>query len=225
MPNPARPGPTSIAARRRRCGWVGVRPASSRRRGRGSAEPTVGCRASRASSVQRRRWPLVGTATRSLVGHSVAPPSRRRARWPRRSSCSPCSGTGCRRSPRGSRPRPGRRRRRDRRAPAISIPGVQMPHWAPPVSEERVLQRVQAVGPSMSPPARQPFDGSDRRRRPSGRPGTRHESTGAPSTRTVHAPHSPSPQPSFVPVSARSSRRTSRSRRIPGTSTSIGRRR
>ena len=50
--------------------------------------------------------------------------------------------------------------------------------------------------------------------------GTRHESTGAPSTRTVQAPHSPSPQPSFVPVRLRSSRRTSSSRRMPGTSTS-----
>ena len=52
--------------------------------------------------------------------------------------------------------------------------------------------------------------------------GTKHESTGAPSTSTVHAPHSPSPQPSFVPVNPRSSRRTSRSRRMPGASTSTG---
>src|SRR5262249_45873129 len=42
--------------------------------------------------------------------------------------------------------------------------------------------------------------------------GTRHELTGAPSISTVHAPHSPSPQPSFVPVSRQCSRRTSRSR-------------
>ena len=40
----------------------------------------------------------------------------------------------------------------------------------------------------------------------------------------MHAPHSPSPQPSFVPVRARSSRRTSSRRRMPGTSTSTRRR-
>ena len=80
--------------------------------------------------------------------------------------------------------------------------------------EERLLQRVEGASVE-SPPAR-----GLRRSRISAvgtwQTGTRHESTGAPSTRTVHAPHSPSPQPSFVPVSARSSRRTSRSRRMPG---------
>src|SRR5688572_25723817 len=45
--------------------------------------------------------------------------------------------------------------------------------------------------------------------------GTRHEFTASPSTSTVHAPHSPSPQPSFVPVSPHSSRSTSR-RRVSG---------
>src|SRR5262249_53415166 len=38
--------------------------------------------------------------------------------------------------------------------------------------------------------------------------------TGAPSTSTVQAPHSPSPQPSLVPVSPQSSRNTSSSRFI-----------
>ncbi len=42
--------------------------------------------------------------------------------------------------------------------------------------------------------------------------GTRHALTGSPSRRTVHAPHSPSPHPSFVPARPQSSRRTSRSR-------------
>jgi CO/xanthine dehydrogenase Mo-binding subunit len=52
--------------------------------------------------------------------------------------------------------------------------------------------------------------------------GTRQASTTWPSRITEHAPHSPSPQPSFVPVRPRSSRRTSSSRRMPGTSTSAG---
>jgi hypothetical protein len=42
-----------------------------------------------------------------------------------------------------------------------------------------------------------------------------HERTGFPSTRTVHAPHSPSPQPYFVPVSSSDSRST-QSRRVSG---------
>ncbi len=36
----------------------------------------------------------------------------------------------------------------------------------------------------------------------------RHERAGRPSRRTVHAPHCPSPQPYFVPVSSRLSRNT-----------------
>src|SRR6476620_9920331 len=44
--------------------------------------------------------------------------------------------------------------------------------------------------------------------------GTRHEQTGCPSISTVQAPHSPSPQPSFVPVRPRSLRSTSSSRDI-----------
>src|SRR5438045_3663000 len=49
--------------------------------------------------------------------------------------------------------------------------------------------------------------------------GTRHELTGASSSRIVHAPHSPSPQPSFVPVRPQSSRSTSRRRFIGCAST------
>ena len=38
-----------------------------------------------------------------------------------------------------------------------------------------------------------------------------HERVGAPSTRTVQAPHWPSPQPYLLPVNPKSSRRTQRS--------------
>src|SRR5215472_18891621 len=49
----------------------------------------------------------------------------------------------------------------------------------------------------------------------------RHESTGSPSTSTVHVPHSPSSQPCLVPVSPRSSRSTSS--RVLWTGTSVSR--
>src|SRR5215471_2332807 len=49
--------------------------------------------------------------------------------------------------------------------------------------------------------------------------GTRQELTTSPSRIIEQAPHSPSPQPSFVPVCLRSSRITSSSRFIGATST------
>jgi len=42
-------------------------------------------------------------------------------------------------------------------------------------------------------------------------PAPKHDSTGVPSSSTVQVPHSPSSQPCFVPVSPRSSRKTSSS--------------
>src|SRR5258706_16073800 len=44
--------------------------------------------------------------------------------------------------------------------------------------------------------------------------GTRHEFASSPPISTEHAPHSPSPHPSFTPVSRNCSRRTSKSRAI-----------
>ena len=96
----------------------------------------------------------------------------------------------------------------------MSIPGVQIPHWAPPASRKAAC-RPSRWSSSGASPSTVEMDAPS-----TWQSGTRHESTGAPSSRTVQAPHSPSPQPSFVPVSARSSRRTSRSRRMPGTSSS-----
>ena len=79
------------------------------------------------------------------------------------------------------------------------------------VLHERALQRM---------PAAEPLDRRDAR--PAGvRRGTRHELTGRPSTSTVHAPHSPSPHPSLVPVSPQSSRSTSSSRFIGCASTRV----
>ena len=99
-------------------------------------------------------------------------------------------------------------RRAAPRSAAMIIPGVQMPHCAPPCVDERLLQRVQLASPAPG------LRSSARRRRRACAAGTRHELTGTPSISTVHAPHSPSPQPSFVPVSAQSSRSTSSSRFI-----------
>ena len=160
----------------------------------------------------RRRSPRGRTdGDRRLDGHRFDQPAcsgtgrggvRDGGRWPRRSSCTRCSGTGCRRSPRESRvvrPAAGveigaRRHEHPRRAdPALGAAGL----------EERLLERVQGRrhAAHVPPAGGQPLDGLDRR--PSiWQIGTRHESTRAPSTRTVHAPHSPSPQPSLVPVSA-----------------------
>ena len=95
----------------------------------------------------------------------------------------------------------------------MSMPGVQIPHCAAPWSR-KASWRV-----SSEPRSRAASDrpSTVRTIRPSTwQIGTRQASTTWPSRSTEQAPHSPSPQPSFVPVSPRSSRRTSSSRRMPG---------
>ena len=52
--------------------------------------------------------------------------------------------------------------------------------------------------------------------------GRRHADTSCPSTSTEHAPHTPTLQPSFVPVMPRSSRSTCKSKRFEGTVTLRG---
>ena len=100
--------------------------------------------------------------------------------------------------------------------PAMSIPGVQIPHWTPPVARKAAW--IGSSCPSDASPS------TVRISLPSTwQTGTRQLSTTSPSTRTEHAPHSPSPQPSFDPVRPRSRRRTSSRRRPPGTATSTAR--
>src|SRR3954465_6890732 len=84
------------------------------------------------------------------------------------------------------------------------MPGVQMPHCAPPCSTKARCNGCRPASPSIVV-TRVP---------PTCITGTRHEFTGTPSTSTVQAPHSPSPQPSFVPGNAQSSRKTSSNRFI-----------
>src|SRR5580704_5506477 len=86
------------------------------------------------------------------------------------------------------------------------MPGVQIPHCAPPCSRKACCNgcRCSLATPSivrMSVPS-------------ACNTGTRQLFTSAPSISTEHAPHSPSPQPSFVPVSFNCSRSTSSSRAI-----------
>ena len=70
------------------------------------------------------------------------------------------------------------------------MPGVQMPHCAPPSLTKASWRARRPFSPSMVV-TRAP------RTWPTG---TRQDVTATPSTSTVHAPHSPSPHPSFVPV-------------------------
>ena len=97
------------------------------------------------------------------------------------------------------------------------MPGVQIPHCAAP----RRGTRAGAGGAAASPSAR-PSTVLDHPGRRAGRSGTRQAQTGSPSSRTVHAPQSPASQPTFVPVSPRSSRRTSVRRRIGSPRTDTG---
>ena len=79
------------------------------------------------------------------------------------------------------------------------MPGVQYPHW-------KACSSTSACCAGWSlPPAVNPSTVVTAR--PSTSPtGVWHDSTGSPSTSTVQAPHSPSPQPGLVPVSPRAPR-------------------
>ena len=75
------------------------------------------------------------------------------------------------------------------------MPGVQIPHCAAPIS-------TNARCSGDEPPPRARPSTVTIRAPCAWAAGTRQRMTGSPSISTVHAPHSPSPQPSFVPVSA-----------------------
>ena len=97
----------------------------------------------------------------------------------------------------------GLRRRGEQGPCRDSWPGMQNPHWAAPVSRNACWSGASAPSPAARP-------STVVTRAPSASiASTRHESTLRPSSRTVQAPHSPTRQHSLVPVSPRSSRRTS----------------
>ena len=92
----------------------------------------------------------------------------------------------------------------------MSIPGVHSPHCAPPISWNACWSGES--GPSPASPST--VTTSWPSTWPTGtRPGSRRRARRRRST--AHAPHSPSPQPSLVPVRPRSRRRTSSRRRPP----------
>jgi hypothetical protein len=87
------------------------------------------------------------------------------------------------------------------------MPGVQIPHCAPPC-----VMNACCTACNVSPIAKPSIV---RISAPSAcKTGTRQLFTSAPSISIEHAPHSPSPQPSFVPVNFNSSRNTSSNRAI-----------
>jgi len=83
----------------------------------------------------------------------------------------------------------------------MTCPAWQYPHCGTSRSFQAATTRgpdASAETPSIVVIAASPTDPT----------GVWHERTGCPSSRTVQAPHSPAPQPNFVPGMCRSSRRT-----------------
>ena len=146
-----------------------------------TASPTAGDGAARpAPSVERTAWTI------------EVYPVHRQSTPPRPSSTSAAVGLGFRAM---------------RSSAAISIPGVQAPHWAPPQRGTRPGAATRrGAGETLDRLDAPPVDLAGR---------DRQAQTCSPSSRTVHAPQSPALQPTLVPVRPRSSRRTSTSRRRP----------
>ena len=91
-----------------------------------------------------------------------------------------------------------------------TMPGVQNPHWAALSSANA---RCTGCSPVLTPASPSIVVTV----RPATDPAVRWQDlTGSPSTKTVHAPHAPSPQPSFAPV------RPSRSRSAGSNGTEAG---
>ena len=108
-------------------------------------------------------------------------------------------------------PRPGPLRRRPSRR--RTMPGVQNPHWLPPVEQKAAAH----ASPHLPGPARPTVVIS---RPATRRTGVTHATRGAPSTSTVQQPHWPwGLQPSFTEVTCSTPRRASSSEPSPSTST------
>ncbi len=176
-------------------GAAGDRPQG--RSAASSAAPRPARRAGRAGppSPRRRRGPCRRRTRRAGRGRRSDRGARRplvRDRLDRLDdlACSRCSGRGCRRSPRGCPASPAAAADVEEARAAISMPGVQIPHWAPPTRGTPAWSGSSAAvgGQALDRPHVAPVHLADR-----------HEaaSTSSPSSRTEQAPHSPSPQPSL----------------------------
>ena len=187
-----------------------TRPARCRRRrpprrGRRSA-PTAW--ATPPSSAAR---PAAAAGSRPAHGSIVAR-RRRPARRRRRSAASRCTGTGGRAAP-ARRPPLRSHRRRPRRAAGRRCPGVQKPHWLPPVAQSASAQRP-ASGRAPSAVVTD--------RPATRRTGVTHATRGWPSTSTVQQPHWPCGlHPSLAERTPRWSRSASSSE-PPSSGTSTG---
>ncbi len=179
--------------------------------------PCVGAVALRARDLGERHRPGPGGRRRPCRPpvRPMAPAGAGTAR-PRRSCDSRCSGRARRRAHPAPRASVGAGLRASRSSAAISMPGVQMPHWAAPWARNAccsALMPAPFVRPSTVTTARPCACAA----------ATMQAQTWRPSSRTVQAPQSPALQPTLVPVSPRSSRSTSASRRTGSTWTSTRR--
>ena len=151
--------------------------------------------------------PLVADADRlrlradRVLRHTSAPPSRprRAARTrrgpPRRSARSRCSGRSCPRCPSLISATLGLGLRCSRSRTDRIIPPVQNPHWTAWLRAKAAWIVGQLARGRPRPRSSRPSPPSASAAR------TRQELTVLPFRKTVQAPHSPAPQPSFVPVS------------------------
>ena len=175
-----------------------------------SVQPATGRRSGSAASSASACASERGTGSRGATAALTAPPPPASAarRTPRAGSPrSRCSGRGCRPAPAHASARDGRgcARRRAQRSPRSRA------------CRRRTARRPRRRSARGSSRARRPPPGPRRSRsaaRRTAASGTRQESTGSPSISTVQAPHSPSPQPSLVPVRPSGPRSRSSSRAI-----------
>ena len=121
--------------------------------------------------ISSGRWARISIASSSVRGrnergrrrgrlrHRLAPPAAATSRpgpRRRRSSCTRCTGRGCRRARAGWRRRRPSGSRSSSALAASTIPGMQMPHCTPPLSMKASCSGMQPAvverGPRWSPP-------------------------------------------------------------------------
>ena len=126
-----------------------------RRADRPQVPGAVGRRGRRRTARRRSPWPArpCGRCARRPrrrppgPGASATPPGRRRADGLDDRGVARCTGRARRPGRRGPRPSVGLGVRAMRSSAAISIPGVQAPHWAPPQARNAAWSARRAVGP------------------------------------------------------------------------------